>query len=634
MAHMKIVASLVAVALAAGASAAPYELSSPGGAVAVTFNLDAAGRPTWAVAAAGRPLLLESGLGLELDGSPALAGGFVVDSVATAAWDRVWSPPYGERKSIRDAARELTVHLRGAAPAGGRLDLVFRAYDAGAAVRYVVPVQPVLDRLRVTNERTVFRFAGDPFVWATYSAQGLYEHVALSAVKSGCERPMVVEAGAGVCAAIGEAALVDWARMKFAPLKGTPGALVSELGGPVELPLPAASPWRFVMAAASPGALLENNAFVMNLNEPCALADASWIRPGKVIREVTLTTAGGLACVDYAKRRGLQYIEFDAGWYGHEYDPKSDASAVNLDPKRSKGPLDLPAVVRYAESNGVGVILYVNHLALEKQIDQILPLYRSWGIRGVKYGFVNVGSQKWTAWLHEAVRKAATNNLMVDIHDEYRPTGYSRTYPNLLTQEGIRGDEAKPPAEQTLAILFNRYLAGPADNTICYHDARVDALWSHGFQLAKSVCLYSPWQFLFWYDRPPAAPRDAPGAGGAAPVAAEAPELEFYNRVPTVWDDTRVPAGEIGRYAVVARRSGAEWFVGALNGTEARSLDVRLDFLETGRPYTAHLYTDDPAVETRTKVKIATKAVDATTILRFELQPHNGAAVRIEPAAR
>ena len=230
---------------------------------------------------------------------------------------------------------------------------------------------------------------------------------------------------------------------------------------------------------------------------------------------------------------------------------------MNVDPKRSPGPLDLHEVIRYAGERGIGIILYVNRRALERQLDEILPLYRQWGVKGVKYGFVHVGSQTWTRWLHEAVRKAAEHRLMVDIHDEYRPTGYSRTYPNLMTQEGIAGDETSPVNQLTLTILFTRMLAGAADNTICYYDQRVDRNASHAYQLAKAVCLYSPWQFLYWYDRPPAAPQDKGGAGNARTALGDEPELEFFDHMPTVWDDTRVLQGQIGQYAVIARRRGA-----------------------------------------------------------------------------
>jgi alpha-glucosidase len=248
---------------------------------------------------------------------------------------------------------------------------------------------------------------------------------------------------------------------------------------------------------------------------------------------------------------------------------------------------------------------------------EILPLYRQWGIKGVKYGFVNVGSQQWTSWLHEAIRKAAENQLMVDVHDEYRPTGYSRTYPNFTTQEGIRGDEERQPNEMSLTTLFTRMLAGAADNTICYFDKRVDDQSTHAYQLAKAVCFYSPWQFLYWYDRP-------------ATIGDE-PELEFFDHCPTVWDETEVIEGRIGEYAIIARRSGPNWFIGFMNSGQARTFDVPLDFLDPGKKYITHLYGDDPTVATRTHVRIDRFTVDHDTILKMVASERGGQAVRIVP---
>ena len=224
---------------------------------------------------------------------------------------------------------------------------------------------------------------------------------------------------------------------------------------------------RLFRLSALPGKLVENNYFVLNLNEPNQIANTSWIKPGQVIREVTLTTAGSMASIDFAAENNIAYVLFDAGWYGAEEDVKSDATTVTVDPARSKGPLDLPKVIEYANSKGVGILVYVNKKALHQQLDEILPLYKKWGIKGVKYGFVNVGDQYATAWLHQAVRKAAKYGLMVDIHDEYRSTGYSRTYPNLLTQEGIRGDEESPSLDQAIYTLYNRMICGAGDYTNC-----------------------------------------------------------------------------------------------------------------------------------------------------------------------
>ena len=613
-------------------SAAAIELKSPDGRVTLTLEIAAEGTLQYRVAYRGRPVVLDSRLGLEIQGAPAMTTGFRVVATQPATHDETWKPVYGERSEIRNHYHELVVDLQREQQPLDRLRLTWRAYNAGIAFCYTLPAQAGISDVQATKELTQFCFAADHTTWAVYSAQGNYSQVALSQVKPGCERPLTIRVDEDLYVALAEARLVDYARMKFAPAAGQPHTLASVLDGTVQAALPLTTPWRVVLVADSPGRLLENNALLLNLNDPCALEDTSWIKPGKVIREVTLTTAGGKACVDFAARRHLQYVEFDAGWYGPENSDQSDARAVNVDPQRSPGPLDLQEVIRYADQRGIGILLYVNHRALERQLDELLPLYQRWGVRGIKFGFVNVGPQKWTAWLHEAVRKCAAHHLLVDVHDEYRPTGYTRTYPNFLTQEGIAGDETSPANDLTLTILFTRMLAGAADNTICYYDPRVDRKASHAYQLAKTVCLYSPFQFLYWYDRPPAAPGRKGGAGGAQGVIGDEPELEFYDHVPTVWDETRVLQGQIGQLAVLARRSGQAWYVGCMNSGEARTLEVPLAFLTPGKAYQAHVYRDDETVATRTHVGIERVAVTADTVLQVKLSAQGGQALRIVPS--
>lgn len=618
-------------ARAADTAGNAVRIASPDGNVVLQFSTAADGGLQYAVSYKGNPILSDSRLGFTLSSGPALETGFKVTKTSTTTHEETWTPVAGERSSIRDHYNQLVVDLEDSQPSPRKLRLTFRAYIEGATLCYTFPEQAA-KRFRIASELTEFRFTGDHRCWPVYSAQGVYANVPVSRVKPNCERPLVVEMPDGPLVAVGEARLVDFARMRLQPTKGLDHSLQAHLAGPATVSVPYTTPWRFVLIGESAGQLLERNYVVLNLNDPCALADTSWIKPGKVIREVTLTTAGGKACVDFAVKRWLQYVEFDAGWYGHEYDDNADARAVNVDPKRSKGPLDLHEVIRYASDRGIGIILYVNRRALERQLDEILPLYQKWGVKGVKYGFVNVGSQQWTTWLHDAVRKAAAHKLVVDVHDEYRPTGFSRTYPNLLTQEGIAGDETSPPNSLTLTIAFTRMLAGAADNTVCYYDQRVARNATHAYQLAKPVCLFSPLQFLYWYDRPKASPQRTGGAGGAETSIGDDPELEFYGRLPTVWDDTKVLHGQIGEYAVIARRSGDAWFIGAMNNGQPRTLDMPLDFLSADRKYIAHIYADDPQAATRTRVRIERQPVNAKTILRCSLIAQGGQAVWIEPA--
>jgi alpha-glucosidase len=259
------------------------------------------------------------------------------------------------------------------------------------------------------------------------------------------------------------------------------------------------------------------------------------------------------------------------------------------------------------------VILYVNQLALREQIDVLPALYRSWGVKGMKFGFVDVGSQRHTAWLDEAIRKCASNHIMVNVHDGYRATGNNRTWPNLMTVEGIRGNEQMPTPEHNCTLPFTRNVNGIGDYTVCYYNDRIKT--THAHQLAMAVVSFSPLQWLFWYDKP----SDYEGE----------PEIEFFREVPTVWDETRVVDGRIGEYACIARRSGEDWFVGTINNSKPRELKLPLAFLAPGRKYTAEFYSDDDSVGTKTKVGIQTRIVDASMTWNVSLKPAGGQAIRI-----
>ena len=218
---------------------------------------------------------------------------------------------------------------------------------------------------------------------------------------------------------------------------------------------------------------------------------------------------------------------------------------------------------------------------------------------------------------------------MVDIHDEYRPTGFSRTYPNLLTQEGVRGNEEMPDATNSTILPFTRFIAGAADHTICYYhrpslkkrlaetqNSRIMKT-SSGHQLALAVVFYSPLQFLYWYDFPE--------------DSQDEPELEFFDKVPTVWDDTKVVDGTIANYITIARRKGEDWFVGTITNNDGRELKIPLKFLTPGRKYEASIYYDDANSKVRTKVSIKRVPVDASTVLDAKLVPSGGQAIWIKP---
>jgi alpha-glucosidase len=596
------------------------EVKSPAGDLVLTvgtrdFGSDEA-CPFYRLSFKGRTVLADSRLGLDLE-PDALAANLEITAVTRSRQDATWRPVCGERGVVRDRFNAVVVDLVEKHGLHRLLRLTFRVYDEGLAFCYTLPEQPNVKEFTIGAERTQFSFTADHSAWAVYRAQGKYGRpVPLSRVAPGAERPLTIELGAGVFAAIAEARCVDYARMKLRLTGDRPHTLEAFLdaedgkAGTVSGRTPFTTPWRVVMAADSAGRLLEHNDLVLNLNEPCALTDTAWIKPGKVMREITLSTAGGKACIDFCARRGMQYILFDAGWYGPETDARSDAAAV--DPERA-GLLDLREVIRYGKEKGIGVILYVNRRALERQMDEIFPLYEAWGVKGVKFGFVNVGSQKWTAWVHEGIRKAAAHHLMVDIHDEFRDTGYRRTYPNLMTVEGIAGNEEFPTPAHNAALPFTRFLTGPADYTFCWISRKLRVTHTH--QLALSTIDFSPWQVLFWYDRPGQI-RDEPA-------------LDFWRDLPTCWDETRVLADRIGRCVSVARRHGTDWFVGTIN-PGGGEVQVRLSFLEPGAKYTATVYSDrDPDDPASQAVNVETIAVDRATVLKPRMPANGGQAVRI-----
>lgn len=558
-----------------------------------------------------------------------LAGNWLVTDQARKTVNQTWQPVYGERSLVTDRYNELELSLQ-SDENQKEMTLFVRLYDEGLAFRYAFDTLDFWN-CTLTAEKTQFLFNRDYDTWVTGMAQGAYSKTKLTALQGVADRPQVIQVNDRWFVAIGEAALVDYSRMKLGKSEEGIG-VQSVLSGKVNLDLAGyRSPWRYVMVACHPGQLVQNNDFVLNLNEPNQIQNTSWIKPGEVLREVTLTTAGSLAAIDFAAENNIAYVEFDAGWYGAEEDTLSDATTVTVDPVRSKGPLDLHKVIEYADTKNVGIIVYVNKKALHKQLDVILPLYKKWGIKGIKFGFVNVGDQYATAWLHQAIRKAAKYELMVDVHDEYRPTGYSRTYPNLITQEGIRGDEESPALYQTVYTLYNRMICGAGDYTNCFFAERVtEKMGGRAAQLAKRIAIYSPWQFIFWYDRPYKAPARAGGAGSVESVIKTDAITDFYCSIPTTWDDTRFYEGDMDSYAVVARRSASDWYVSILNAGDKRQVTLPLDMLKSQSRYKATLYYQAPGKK-KDVVSVKEIKLNAQEKLTLDIEGNSGCVLYLTP---
>lgn len=593
-------------------------LSSPNGNIKFSLQTDSDGELVYAISYKDKPVILNSFLGIS-----GWNRNLEIEDVQRTSFDTVWKPVYGERAEVRDHYNQQ-VYVIKTGGRGDRLHVIVRAYDEGIGFRYKYAGSSYL---RITSEKTTFCVPQNTYGWFAPFAQAEHKKLPIKDWPGEAERPLTLQLENGLYASLAEAEMVDYSRTKFIVNKGEENIIRCKMYDAVEEIAPFATPWRVVMIAEQPKDLLANNDLILNLNKPCQIENTDWIRPGRIVRTVSLTTEGAKKVIDFAVKRKINYVHFDAGWYGSETSKNSDPRKSDVDPQRcSVNDLNIPEVVQYAKSKGVGVWLYVNQRALTDYLDEILPLYQSWGIAGIKFGFVHVGTFRWTTWLHDAVKKCAKYNLMVDIHDEYRPTGFSRTYPNLLTQEGVRGNEEFPDGVNNTTLPFTRFLAGAADCTICYfHRKEIKAdlakrmntrslLNTSCHQMALSVINYSPLQFLYWYDTPE--------------DVQDEPELAFFDELPTVWDETKVLNGSIGEYVSIARKKDNRWFLGCITNNDARKMELPLDFLEGGKKYELTLYTDGgEKVKTRTHVAIQTKKVTSKTVLKLDMLPRGGCAM-------
>jgi alpha-glucosidase len=563
--------------------------------------------------------LFESALGIPNDTCRVWTENLQFRGIDRTSRDSVWHPLYGENASIRDRYNEMVIHFcKGGEGSVDKdafdkrrqyfFDIVVRAYDEGVALRYHFPETTNGLFLNITGEYTSFAMPAGTMAYYEEWAQGPFHYQPLKDWRAESERPLFMRLPSGLSVALLEASMTDYARGKFR--LAAPDKLQISMYDGVELMSPYSTPWRVIMAGERPVDLINHKDLILNLNPACKISDTSFIRPGKAFRCGRLERNYIMQGIDFAQRMNLQYIELDARWYGPEMAMSS--SALSPSPDRN---FTIPELCDSARHHGIGVWLYVNQRALYQQLDSILPLYHRWGVSGIKFGFVQVGNQMWSTWLHRAVAKCAEYGLMVDIHDEYRPSGFSRTYPNLMSQEGVRGNEEMPDADHNTILPFTRYLCGPADYTLSYYCGRIKNTRAH--QLAMAAVYYSPVQFMFWYDDPKVFD------GGA--------ELKFWSRIPTVFDESRALDGAPGEYIIQARCSGTTWFVGAMTNREARTVTLRTaDFLPRGK-YTVDVFTDDPSLKTRSRVASNVITVKSGKVITLPLQPSGGAALIFTP---
>jgi alpha-glucosidase len=552
--------------------------------------------------------LSEKAMALKIDQHKDWCENLEIKEIKTVTHDTTWKPVNGESSQIRDHYNEVDITLVKDDNPIYVVQVQLRVYNEGVAIRYFFPENVKGTYYNVTAENTEFSLPPGTQAWFANWAQAPYYKLPLLNWPGESERPLTLELPNGLFATLAEAQMVDYARTKFKLSTNKPNTIITSMFGEAQLISPVYTPWRVIMVAEKPGDLIEHDYLILNLNEQSRITgNTDWIKSGKIMRVMTQTTADAKAYIDFAAQQNLQYILFDWKWYGPAFSFDSDAAKVAIPD------FDLPGIIQYGKDKGIGVWLYVNQQALLAQSDSLFALYCKWGVKGVKFGFVQVGSHRWTTWVEKAIQQAAASQMMVNIHDDWRLTGEQRTWPNLMTAEGIRGNEEMPDATHNTILPFTRYIAGPADYTICYFDKRIKT--THAHQLALAAIYYSPIQTLFWYDNPSQYHQE--------------PELEFWSKIPTTWDETRVIQGVPGQFITTARRKGTKWFVGTITNNEARRLQLPLNFLSKGKKYMATIYSDDQRIKTATHVKITHQKVDASTILDINLKASGGQAIYI-----
>jgi len=634
---------------------------------------DPGGQLAYRVAFRGKPVLVWSNLGLGVEGSPVLGAAVRIESSQPSAHDETWKSIAGKANPIRDHYNAITVQTVETTPGGRRMTIQARAYDDGVAFRYVVPDQQGGKELRITNEATQFHFPKDATTWSLVMPdfqtgnEGDYHEITLQGLDSQLliGLPVLLDVPGAAWVGLTEADIEDYASL-YVYSAGRQNTLAARLAPRVEeaaaaprvpWPMdaetnasivsvirqtPVTSPWRVLMIADDPGRLVESN-MVVNLNPPSAIADPSWIKPGKTAWDwwsggLVKGVRGGMNTesmkyyIDFASHMGFPYMMIDAGWAGRAAAGAPGSARPATDLTKVNPNVDLPALVEYAKSKNVRLWLWAHWTDVNRQVDDAFPLFEKWGIAGVKIDFMDRADQWMVNWYRTIAKKAADHHLLIDYHGAFKPDGMRRTYPNVLTREGVLGAEydkwsARATPAHRVTLAFTRMLAGPMDYTPGGFDnttrdqfiARSSApqvMGTRAQQAALFVVFESAFQMV----------ADHPAAYDGQK------ETEFLKAVPATWDETRVINGRPARWITMARRSGQEWYVGSITNWDAREVDLPLTFLGAGS-YDAEIYADGPNASTDAKDSVVSRRrVDAKTTLKLKLAPGGGCAIRLTPA--
>jgi alpha-glucosidase len=634
-------AALVCLLLAGrvhAADAVPsIDVSSPDHLIVLRIRGDAR---EFSLTRRGEPVIAGSALGLDLASEHPL-GEVALESRSDILVDESVPLVATKASSARNHYRGATLVFREAGVAARRLLIDVRAYDDGVAFRYRLDgPSPV----SVRGERTTFVPAGDPpclVAPARDSHETTFERLKVSQMRANFayDLPVVCATPSGrTHYAILQADLKGYAGASLwregdalrVNLSGVPGR-----AGPAVLsPSGLSTAWRVVMMGDRAGDLISSE-LIGNLNPP-PQGDFSWVRPGKAawdwwsgpLEGMKPDMQGYRRFIDFAADAGLRYYLIDAGW-ARGAGPNCWEALPTTDITQAADGIDMPALVRYAQGKGVGLILWAHWAHVAPRMDEVLDTYARWGIQGVKVDFMNRDDQEIVDFYQDIAAATAKRHMLLDLHSAYVPAGLERTFPNFITQEGVLGAEWNKmnrdvTPRHNLMLPFTRMLAGPMDYTpggfrngtptsFEVHAVMPMTQSTRGQALAMYVVYDSPFQMV---SDEPQAYRDADG-------------FDFIRSVPTAWDETRFLDGEPGRDIVLARRSGRSWYLGAMTSDDARTERVPLKFLSPGS-YRATVWVDS---RTPNEVRRTERTVSSTDILQLPLAVAGGAVVLLEPLA-
>lgn len=651
--------ALAALGFSSVTYGAEWSLRSPDGMITVTV---ASGDSlTYSADYNGQQLILPSTIGLRLTSGAEIGPGKAKVSARSEVRRRIASPFY-RADSITDSFNSITLSL----PDNWKVE--FRAYDDGVAYRFINENKKPL---KILNELSNMRFASSEKSWVPYVKVNDYSSFAKQ-FQNSFENTYTV----------GPLDSLDSNKLMFLPvvvqpkadgpkvlitetdLNNYPGMYVNaagngELNGVwstvpktwhqgghnrlqrivderhpyiAEISGRRALPWRIAVIAPTDRGLASTNLSYL-LAEPSKIADASWIKPGKVawdwwadwnLRNVDFKSGVNnptyKAFIDFAARNGIEYVILDEGW------------AVNLEADLMKvvPEIDLPELVAYGDSLGVGLILWAGYLAFDRDMENVCRHYADMGIKGFKVDFMDHDDQLMTDFNYRAAETTARYGLLLDLHGTHKPAGLHRTWPNVLNFEGVHGMEqmkwASTAVDQVtydVQIPFIRQAAGPMDYTqgamrnATRRDYRpvYDDPMSQGTR-ARQLAMYMV------FDSPLTMMCDIPMNYDDNPES-----RDFICSVPTVWDETRILDGKIGEYIVTARRKGSEWFIGGMTDWTTRDIDVDLSFIGTDSPVT--LLTDGVNAHRNARdLKVQTLTLPANGKLSVHMAPGGGFALK------